>query len=45
MMKVSILIIIQSDKLYGKYFSYEPKSEEFEEVYDLMPQLKKKICL
>ena len=34
------LIILQSDKLYGKYFSYDPKSEEFEEVYDLMPQLK-----
>ena len=34
------LIFIQSDKLYGKYFSFDPKTEEFKEVYDLMPQLK-----
>lgn len=34
------LIFIQSDKLYGKYFSYNPKSSSFSEVYNLMPQLK-----
>jgi len=34
------LIFIQSDKLYGKYFSYDPKSNSFSEVYNLMPQLK-----
>ena len=34
------LIFIQSDKLYGKYFSYNPKSNSFNEVYNLMPQLK-----
>jgi len=34
------LIFIQSDKLYGKYFSYDPKSNSFNEVYNLMPQLK-----
>ncbi len=34
------LIFIQSDKLYGKYYSFDPETEEFKEVYDLMPQLK-----
>ena len=34
------LIFIQSDKLYGKYFSYTPKNQTFEELFNLMPQLK-----
>ncbi len=34
------LIFIQSDKLYGKYFAYDPSLDKFSEVYDLMPQLK-----
>ena len=34
------LIFIQSDKLYGKYFSYTPKNQKFEELFNLMPQLK-----
>ena len=33
------LIFIQSDKLYGTYYSYDSASEKFEILYDLMPQL------
>jgi len=33
------LIFIQSDKLYGTYYSYEPKKGEFELLYNLMPNL------
>lgn len=36
------LITIQSDRLYGTYYSYDPKSNKFELLYDLMPQLKEK---
>jgi dipeptidyl aminopeptidase/acylaminoacyl peptidase len=34
------LILIQSDKLYGEYFSYDAKKETFQQVFNLMPQLK-----
>ncbi|MGB7393514.1 MAG: S9 family peptidase [Pricia sp.] len=34
------LIYVTSDKLYGKYFSYDVKKKRFKEVFDLMPQLK-----
>jgi len=34
------LIFIQSDKLYGVYYSYDAQKEEFKELYNLMPQLK-----
>ncbi len=34
------LIFLQSDKLYGVYYSYDVKSEEFKLLYNLMPQLK-----
>jgi dipeptidyl aminopeptidase/acylaminoacyl peptidase len=33
------LIFIQSDKLYGTYYSYEPKKGDFEVLYNLMPNL------
>ncbi|MBL7704801.1 MAG: S9 family peptidase [Taibaiella sp.] len=34
------LIIVQSDKLYGKYYIYDTKTGKAELLYDLMPQLK-----
>ncbi|TJZ63131.1 S9 family peptidase [Sphingobacterium olei] len=34
------LILVQSDKLYGKYYSYYASSGKLELLYDLMPQLK-----
>lgn len=34
------LILTQSDKLYGEYYSYDPKQGTFQLVYVLMPQLK-----
>lgn len=34
------LILVQSDKLYGKYYSYNASSGRLELLYDLMPQLK-----
>lgn len=33
------LIFLQSDKLYGVYYSYDAKTEEFKLLYNLMPQL------
>ncbi|TXD84104.1 S9 family peptidase [Subsaximicrobium wynnwilliamsii] len=36
------LILIQSDKLYGTYYSYDAINDSFELLYDLMPQLKEK---
>lgn len=33
------LIFIQSDKLYGTYYSYEPSKGNFELLYNLMPNL------
>src|SRR5690606_33883969 len=35
-----MLIIVQSDKLYGKYYIYDTKTGKTELLYDLMPQLK-----
>lgn len=34
------LIYVSSDKLYGKYYSYDVGKDEFELLFDLMPQLK-----
>lgn len=34
------LIFIQSDKLYGTYYSYEPSKGSFDLLYNLMPNLK-----
>ncbi len=34
------LIFVQSDKLYGVYYSYDVKKNEFKLLYNLMPQLK-----
>ena len=34
------LIAVTSDKLVGKYYTYDPKKNEFKFLYDLMPQLK-----
>lgn len=35
-----LLILIQSDKLYGTYYSYDVAADKFALLYDLMPQLK-----
>ncbi|WP_224489019.1 alpha/beta hydrolase family protein [Robertkochia flava] len=35
-----LLILIQSDKLYGTYYSYDVSEDEFTLLYELMPQLK-----
>ncbi|MEM6517130.1 MAG: S9 family peptidase [Bacteroidota bacterium] len=34
------LIFLQSDKLYGTYYSYDAKKDEFKVLYNLMPNLK-----
>lgn len=34
-----LLLFIQSDKLYGTYYSYDAKADKFELLYNLMPQL------
>ncbi len=34
------LVFVQSDKLYGVYYSYDVKKDQFKELYNLMPQLK-----
>lgn len=36
------LILVQSDKLYGKYYSYTAANGKAELLYDLMPQLNEK---
>lgn len=36
------LVFIQSDKLYGTYYSYDAKTEEFKLLYNLMPNLVEK---
>ena len=36
----TFLIVVQSDKLYGKYYQYDAKTRKFSLLYDLMPQLK-----
>ena len=33
------LIFLQSDRLYGVYYSYDAKTKEFKLLYNLMPQL------
>ncbi|MCX2837047.1 S9 family peptidase [Salinimicrobium sp. MT39] len=34
------LVFLQSDKLYGEYWSYDVAQDKFELLYNLMPQLK-----
>ena len=34
------LVIVQSDKLYGTYYTYDVAKKKFTLLYDLMPQLK-----
>ena len=36
----NLLIYVSSDKLYGKYYSYDLKKDQFKELFNLMPQLK-----
>ncbi len=36
----NLLLYVTSDKLYGKYYSYDVKKDEFKELFNLMPQLK-----
>lgn len=36
------LIFLQSDKLYGTYYSYDAKKDRFELLYNLMPNLDEK---
>jgi dipeptidyl aminopeptidase/acylaminoacyl peptidase len=35
-----LLIVVDSDKLYGKYYEYDTKSKTTKLLFDLMPQLK-----
>lgn len=35
-----LLVIVDSDKLYGKYYEYDTKSKATKLLFDLMPQLK-----
>ncbi|MFC7348548.1 prolyl oligopeptidase family serine peptidase [Chryseobacterium zhengzhouense] len=35
-----LLVIVDSDKLYGKYYEYDTKSKTTKLLFDLMPQLK-----
>ncbi|WP_345987895.1 S9 family peptidase [Chryseobacterium sp. Chry.R1] len=35
-----LLVIVSSDKLYGTYYEYDPKTKKTTLLYDLMPQLK-----
>lgn len=34
------LVVVQSDKLYGTYYTYDVAKKKFTLLYDLMPQLK-----
>ncbi|MDB4292363.1 S9 family peptidase [Maribacter sp.] len=36
----NLLLYVTSDKLYGKYYSYDVKTDAFKELFNLMPQLK-----
>ena len=36
------LISVTSDRLYGKYYTYDVAKDEFKLLFDLMPQLKEK---
>jgi len=35
-----LLVVVDSDKLYGKYYEYDTKSKTTKLLFDLMPQLK-----
>jgi len=35
-----LLVVVDSDKLYGKYYEYDVKSKKLKLLVDLMPQLK-----
>lgn len=35
-----LLVVVDSDKLYGKYYEYDTKSKMTKLLFDLMPQLK-----
>lgn len=35
-----LLVVVSSDKLYGKYYEYDTKSKSLKLLFDLMPQLK-----
>ncbi|MFP3836258.1 alpha/beta hydrolase family protein, partial [Chryseobacterium sp. SIMBA_028] len=34
------LVVVDSDKLYGKYYEYDTKTKNVKLLLDLMPQLK-----
>ncbi|MDR0420958.1 MAG: S9 family peptidase [Prevotellaceae bacterium] len=36
----TFLLVVQSDKLYGKYYQYDVRTKKITLLYDLMPQLK-----
>ena len=38
--EATFLVILKSDKLYGTYYEYNTKTQQFKLLYDLMPQLK-----
>jgi dipeptidyl aminopeptidase/acylaminoacyl peptidase len=38
--ELKYLIFLQSDKLYGMYYSYDAKTDAFKLLYNLMPKLK-----
>lgn len=38
----TFLIVLQSDKLYGTYYQYDAQTNQFNLLYDLMPQLAEK---
>ncbi len=38
----TFLIVLQSDKLYGTYYQYDTQTNQFNLLYDLMPQLSEK---
>ncbi|MCW3161697.1 S9 family peptidase [Chryseobacterium oryctis] len=35
-----LLVVVDSDKLYGKYYEYDTKTKSIKLLFDLMPQLK-----
>lgn len=35
-----LLVVVDSDKLYGKYYEYDTRSKTIKLLFDLMPQLK-----
>lgn len=40
--ETKLLVVVQSDKLYGTYYEYDALTGKFTLLYDLMPQLKEK---